>query len=228
MAYSFAAIVPMRHVSERVQRKNYRLFNGLPLYHHIVRTLLDCPEIGKVMIDTDSERILEDAEKHFPSVVRHVRPEHLRDGMISMNDVLLNSVEQVEADFYLQTHSTNPLLRAKSISAAIVEFSQGLPEHDSLFSVTRLQTRLWDHQQQPANHDPSVLLRTQDLEPLFEENSCIYLFSKASLKQNGNRIGQRPILFELNRLEALDIDTEMDFELAEAVAQALDRREKSS
>jgi len=226
MAHSFAAIVPMRHESERVPGKNYRLFNGLPLYHHIVRTLLDCPEIDHVMIDTDSEWILEDASTHFPTVIRYVRPEALRDGMISMNEVLMNSVEQIEANFYLQTHSTNPLLKARSVSSAIRRFTEGQPEHDSLFSVTRLQARLWDRHQRPVNHDPSQLLRTQDLEPLFEENSCIYLFSSQSLTQNGNRIGHRPILFELDRLEALDIDTEADFQLAEVVAQVIDRGEE--
>lgn len=223
MVNSFAAIVPMRHYSERVKGKNFRMFDGLPLYHHIVRTLLDCSEIGKVMIDTDSDWILQDAQANFPSVMRYVRPEHLRDGMISMNDVLLNSVKQLDSDFYLQTHSTNPLLRVESISSAIQEFSRKLPDYDSLFSVTRLQTRLWDAHQQPVNHNPSELIRTQDLEPLFEENSCIYLFSKESLTQNGNRIGRRPLLFELDRLEALDIDTETDFQLAEAVARSVVR-----
>jgi CMP-N-acetylneuraminic acid synthetase len=137
--------------------------------------------------------------------------------MTPMNEVLLNSVNQIEADYYLQTHSTNPLLHSASISGAINEFMTNLPEHDSLFSVTRLQTRLWSSRTEPLNHNPSRLLRTQDLEPVFEENSCMYLFNKASLEKHKNRIGARPLMYEIDKLEAQDIDTEQDFTLAETL-----------
>ena len=215
MLPNIAAIVPMRHCSERVVGKNYRSFAGEPLYRRIVQTLLTCHEVRTVMIDTYSEFIMEDAAKTFPSVLLYQRPDHLRDGMTPMNEVLLNSVEQVDADFYLQTHSTNPLLSTDSFSRAIRAFSKQLSEHDSLFSVTRMQTRLWDSSGQPINHDPSLLLRTQDLEPVFEENSCMYIFSKASLKKYGNRLGESPMMFEIDKLEAQDIDDEQDFKLAE-------------
>ena len=211
------AILPMRHVSERVPGKNYRVFAGEPLYRRILSTLLDCPEVHAVIIDTDSDAIMEDAASAFPSAILYRRPEHLRDGMTPMNDVLLNSVDQIDADYYLQTHSTNPLLSAASVSGAIKAFIAAPMENDSLFSVTRLQTRLWSLDTKPLNHDPSVLLRTQDLEPVFEENSCMYIFSKASLKKHGNRIGARPMMYEIDKLEAQDIDDEQDFKLAEAL-----------
>jgi CMP-N-acetylneuraminic acid synthetase len=134
-----------------------------------------------------------------------------------MNDVLLNDVRQVPADYYLQTHSTNPFLSTATISKAIDTFLQTRPEADSLFSVTRLQTRLWDSQGRPVNHDPSVLLRTQDLPPLFEENSCLYIFSRATLEQRGNRIGEHPLMFEIDPIEAWDIDEEIDFRMAELI-----------
>lgn len=217
MKPKIAAIVPMRHESERVRGKNYRHFAGKPLYQHIVSTLLLCEEIHTVMIDTDSDLIMEDAKKALPNTKLYLRPDHLRNEMTSMNDVLLNSVTQIEADFYLQTHSTNPLLKKSSINGAIDAFTAGLSEHDSLFSVTRLQTRLWSTNTEPLNHDSSLLLRTQDLEPVFEENSCMYMFSKASLEEHNNRIGARPLMYEVDRLEAQDIDTEQDFLLAEAL-----------
>lgn len=217
MEPKIAAIVPMRHVSERVPGKNYREFAGKPLYHHIVSTLLSCPEVAEIVIDTDSDLIMEDARKAFPSVKLCLRPGHLRNEMTPMNDVLLNTVRQIKADFYLQTHSTNPLLRSSSISSAINALTSKTSEYDSLFSVTRLQTRLWTSGAKPLNHDQSVLLRTQDLDPVFEENSCIYLFSRASLEKYKNRIGARPLMYEIDKLESQDIDTEEDFTLAEAL-----------
>ncbi|RMF29003.1 MAG: acylneuraminate cytidylyltransferase family protein [Bacteroidetes bacterium] len=215
MSATIAAIVPMRHSSERVPGKNYRSFAGRPLYHHIVTTLLDCPQITTVVIDTDSPFILEDAARHFPSVTLLERPEHLRAGEIPMNDVLLNTIRQVPADFYLQTHSTNPLLSADSVQRGIQTFLDQYPIYDSLFTVTRLQTRLWDQLGRAVNHNPNILLRTQDLPPIYEENSCLYLFTREILERKHNRIGDRPYLLEIPALEAQDIDEELDFQVAE-------------
>lgn len=215
MDMKIVAIVPMRHSSERVAGKNYRLFAGEPLFHHVIRNLLACPEIHEVVIDTDSPTIKADAAAHFPEVRVLARPEHLREGSVPMNDVLLHTTTQVDADYYLQTHSTNPLLSQETISRAVHTFLKSLDEHDSLFSVKRLQTRLWDSSGVPINHDPAKLIRTQDLPPVFEENSCVYIFSRETLEKRGNRIGEKPLLFEMNPIESLDIDEETDFKIAE-------------
>ena len=132
-----------------------------------------------------------------------------------MNEILLYDSSLVKADLYLQTHSTNPLLQSKTVSTAINTFLELMPTYDSLFSVTRLQTRLWDQLSRPVNHNPSILLRTQDLPPIFEENSCIYLFQRDTLVNRKNRIGERPYMFEMDRDEAFDIDEELDFLMAE-------------
>ena len=218
------AFVPMRHSSERVRGKNYRLFANKPLYNYIIESLLNCPQINQVCIDTDSSVIIEEVDKIFPTVKVLLRPEHLRDGAIPMNNVLLNSVSQISSDFYIQTHSTNPLLRPETISKAIDLFLKS-PDHDSLFTVTRLQTRLYDANGKAMNHDPNILLRTQDLPPVFEENSNLYIFSEKILKEKNNRIGYNPLLFEIDRDEAWDIDEEIDFRVAEFLY--LNRKGKS-
>lgn len=212
---NIVALVPMRHHSERVPGKNYRHFGGRPLYQHIIQTLLDCPKITEIVIDTDSPTIEQDVVEHAWPVRVIERPEHLRDGETPMNEVLLHDVQQVEADFYLQTHSTNPLLRAETVNSAIDRLLQNFPTYDSLFSVTPMQTRLWDAEGQPVNHDPQVLARTQDLPPVYEENSNIYIFTRETLEKRGNRLGERPLMFEIDRLESWDIDEELDFAVAE-------------
>lgn len=209
------ALVPMRHTSHRVKGKNYRNFAGKPLYHHIVKTLGTCPLISKVVIDTDSEFIMEDVQTNFPNTTLIPRPENLRSDDTPMNDVLLHDVTEVKADLYLQTHSTNPLLLPKTITHAIEFMIQNYPIYDSLFAVTKLETRIWDVLARPINHNPSILLRTQDLPPIYEENSNIYIFSGENLTKRHNRIGERPYLFEIDRLEAWDIDEELDFTIAE-------------
>lgn len=215
-----AALVPMRHHSERVPEKNYRPVAGKPLYAYILETLLQCHSISEIVVDTDSPIITEGISGSFPEVRLIDRPDHLREGTTSMNEILLHDVSQSGAPYYLQTHSTNPLLRVETVEKAIDSFLIGFPTHDSLFSVTKIQTRLWSENRQPINHDPSSLIRTQDLPLLYEENSCIYLFERETFLRHKNRIGERPILFEVNVLEALDIDEETDLRIAECLLEA--------
>lgn len=210
----------MRHVSERVPGKNYRPLAGRPLYHHIIAALSDCQSIRRIVIDTDSELIVEDAKSAFPEVLVIERPEHLRAGTVPMNDVLLNDIDQVHGDLYLQTHATNPLLRPKTIERAIATFIEAREDHDSLFGVTPLQTRLWTSHGQPLNHDPTLLLRTQDLPPVYEENSCVYIFRPDVLRRTGNRIGERPLMFKVPAEEALDIDEELDWLVVDCILSA--------
>jgi CMP-N-acetylneuraminic acid synthetase len=213
------ALVPMRHHSQRVPGKNYRPLAGKPLYQHIIETLLVVPEIDGILVDTDSQPVMEGLQRGFPQVRVINRPENLRSNATPMNEILLHDTSLQEANFYLQTHSTNPLLRAETISKAIQTFLADYPAHDSLFSVTRLQTRLYDLQGRALNHDPDVLLQTQDLPPVFEENSCLYIFNRPNLERWRNRLGDRPLMFEIDPAEAWDIDEELDFTVAEFLMQ---------
>jgi CMP-N-acetylneuraminic acid synthetase len=212
MSLSVVAFVPMRHSSERVPGKNYRPFNGVPLFHRIVSTLLSVDRITKVVIDTDSPTVKDQVAETFPTVDVVDRPEHLLGGHTPMTDVLQYDASQVRSEWYLQTHTTNPLLRASTIEAALDRMEHQAGERDSLFSVTRLYAA----DGSALNHDPKVLLRTQDLPPIYEENSNLYLFTAEQIAE-GRRMGDRPILFEIDPLEAVDIDEEPDFVLAEAL-----------
>ena len=210
-----AALVPMRHHSQRVPGKNYRPLAGKPLFQHILETLQSVPEIDTVMVDTDSEPVMDGVQRLFPTVKLIQRPEHLRADDVPMNDILLYDTAQVQADFYLQTHSTNPLLKADTISRGIKAFLSDYPKYDSLFSVTRLQTRLYWQDGRAINHNPLELLQTQDLPPVYEENSCVYLFTRENLERKKHRIGDKPFMFEIDADEAWDIDEELDFEIAD-------------
>lgn len=217
MTKKIIALVPMRHHSERVPGKNYRPLAGKPLFHHIMNTLLAVPELDSILVDTDSPEITAGLQAHYPSVKVIERPEHLRGDAVSMNEILMHDTSVMEADFYLQTHSTNPLLRAQTVSSAIQAFLAAIPEYDSLFGVTRYQTRLWDQLGRPVNHNPNILLRTQDLPPLYEENSCLYIFTRQNLVSRRNRLGERPLMFEIPAAEARDIDDELEFIIAETL-----------
>ena len=213
------ALIPMRHHSQRVPGKNYRLLAGKPLYQHIIETLLAVPEISRLVVDTDSQPVITGLRNDFPRVQVIDRPEHLCADTVPMNEILLYDTSLVKSDFYLQTHSTNPMLRPETISKAIQTFLDNFPTHDSLFSVTRLQTRLYDQNGHALNHDPNLLLQTQDLPPVYEENSCIYIFTSENLSRRRTRIGEKPFMFEIKAAEAWDIDDELDFAVAEFLMQ---------
>ena len=209
------ALVPMRHHSQRVPGKNYRLLAGKPLFHHIIETLLAVPEIGEILVDTDSDPVMDGLRQYFPQVRIINRPENLRADDVPMNDILIHDTAQVQADFYLQTHSTNPLLKPPTISRAIQSLLTNYPNYDSLFSVTRLQTRLYFQDGRAINHDPAVLIQTQNLPPVYEENSCLYIFTRENLLKRHHRIGERPTMFEIDADEAWDIDEELDFTITD-------------
>lgn len=214
-----AAFVPMKGHSERVKNKNIRDFNGKPLFWYILHTLKRCEAVSGIYVDTDSDFLAETVLHYFPEIIIINRPERLCGDYVSMNEIIRYDMDYVGGEYFLQTHSTNPLLKRETIEDACGKFFDCIGEHDSLFAVNRLQTRLYDKEGKPVNHDPDKLIRTQDLEPLYEENSNLYIFSQNSFQSAGARIGCNPIMYEMNPLESCDIDDENDFLLAELIQQ---------
>lgn len=218
------ALLPMKAHSARVSGKNFRDFCGKPLFRWMLDTLLEVEEIDQIIINTDARDILKqnglvDSEK----VLIRVRPKEICGDFVSMNKVIANDIENVPADIYLMTHTTNPLLSSETIRKAILAYKLGLTNgrNDSLFTVDRVQTRFYERDGTPVNHDPNNLVRTQDLNPWYEENSNLYIFSSSSFKKTNARIGEKPYLFVSPKYESIDIDEPEDWEFALATAKHL-------
>lgn len=213
------AIIPIKHESTRVPGKNFRLMNGKPLYYWIIKTLLGINEINKIIIDTNSPIIKSDLSKHFnmKNIIIYDRPKHLWSGNTPTNDLLINVINSLnlDADYYLQTHVTNPLLKAETIRKAINEFLEKRDKYECLFSVKTHHTRFYNKDGKDMNHNRFKLIPTQDLDPIYEENSCIYIFTKEILKKYKARIGENALLFPMNDIESQDIDWENDFTITE-------------
>jgi len=218
------ALLPMKASSERVTGKNFRDFNGKPLFRWILDTLLEVKEIDQVIINTDARHIL--AEKGLIDsgriMIRDRKPEICGD-LVSMNIVLADDLDNVDADIYLMTHTTNPLMSADTIRGALRAFQEALVTRkaDSLFTVDKVQTRFYRKDCSAVNHDPDNLIRTQDLEPWFEENSNLYIFTRDSFYKTSARIGQHPMMYEGPRFESIDIDDQDDWNFAVIAAQYL-------
>lgn len=221
--YRTVALLPMKAHSARVSGKNFRPFAGKPLFRWILDALLTVEAIDAVIINTDARDILAanglvDTDR---VIIRDRRPEICGD-FVSMNLVLADDIAAVASDAYVMTHTTNPLLRPATIERALAAYQQGVAAGtcDSLFTVNRFQTRFYREDGSPVNHDPNVLIRTQDLEPWLEENSNLYIFSRDSFARTNARIGSRPCMFETPRIESADIDDQEGWDIAETLAKA--------
>ena len=221
----------MKANSQRVKGKNFRVLHGKPLFRWILDSLLEVEAIDQVVINTDARHIL--AENGLTEggrvAIRDRKPELCGD-TVSMNRILADDIAAIEAGTYLMTHTTNPMLSSGTIAEALALYRTAVAADtaDSLFTVNRIQTRFYRADGSPVNHDPDNLVQTQDLEPWYEENSNLYLFSRASFAATNARIGRRPMMYETPQLESVDIDTPTDWDLAESVAFMMEQRRKAA
>lgn len=212
--YKVTATVPMKGNSERVPNKNIRLLNGKPVCHWIIESLSKSKYVDEILINTDSDKIKEIVSS-FDMVKVLDRPDFLLGDAVSMQPLLEYDIEQAKNEYIFQTHSTNPLLSTATIDKAIQTYFENLDKHDALFSVTPIQQRFYFKNGEPVNHDPQNMIQTQLLEPIYHENSCLYIFSRETNRKVKNRIGTNPYFFEMDHLEAADIDEWHDFLWAE-------------
>lgn len=224
MTPEITAIVPIREQSERLPRKNFRDFNGRPLYEWILETLENVSEIDLIVVNTDASEIMEEAPARFDVEISE-RPDRLLDEDTT-KPIIEYEVNRLDSDVYVQTYCTNPLLRSDTIAAAIDEFVDS-DDHDSLLSVTKHQKRFYDSDLNPINHDPYELERTQDLDPIYEDNANVYIYTGATIERTGHRIGEDPMIFELGEIESIDIDVKSDFEMAEYFHKKRTRHQES-
>ena len=215
--YNTVALFPMKANSERVKGKNFKIFCGKPLFKWVLDNLLLESRIEKIIIYTDAISILkEHGLVDTDRIVIRDRPSQICGDFVSMNKVILDDILNINAKTYLMTHTTNPLLTLQTINNAISLFEEGLKkDFDSLFTVNKIQNRFYDENCNAINHDPSNLIRTQDLPAWFEENSNLYIFSKESFDSTNARIGKKPQMMITDFFESTDVDTPADWELAE-------------
>lgn len=212
---AITALLPIKGASERVSGKNMRPFCGKPLLHYVLQTLENSSCVKCIVINTDAEIVARHA-REYCKVIIHERPDYLCGHDIPMNSIIAYDIALLGETHFLQTHVTNPLLTAQTLARAVSAYFERPDGCDALFSVVAHQNRFFRSDHTPINHDPRVLQNTQDLSVVYEENSCLYLFSRQAFTAGGNnRLGRNPMFFVMDKLESMDIDTEEDFRMTE-------------
>lgn len=217
------ALLPMKAHSERVPNKNFKLIEGKPLFAWMLTTLCNLDFVDRVIINTDASSELFGKYLENSKVIFRERKRDLCGDLVSMNKIIEDDVLSDDNEIYLMTHTTNPLISNSTCTNAFNAFTKrNIIDHDSLFTATKFQGRFYYGSNVAINHDPNELLRTQDLPPMYLENSCIYIFERKNFLETKTRIGKKPMIFETPQLESIDIDTEDDWLLASLL---LSRRE---
>lgn len=206
------ALIPVKLGSKRVPGKNIKpFFDGTPLMHFIQRTCLESRLINEVYVYCS-----DDAVKDYvlPGIIYLKRPVFLDDDSVNANDFIREFMKKVDADIYVNVHTTSPFAKVETIDDCISKVASG--EYDSAFCAENIKTFMWS-EGKPMNFDPDHFPRTQDLPDIYSETSIAYVFTKESFLKNNRRLGVKPFIKEVGKIEAMDIDYPEDFEIANAV-----------
>ena len=204
------AILPLRKNSKRLLNKNIKKINQKPLYNYILNTLVKSKEIKMIVITTDYNLKISNKK-----IVLLKRPKNLR-GNCSMNLVIKDVLQKIKGEYFIQTHATSPLLKEDTLDKAIKYF-KFQKKYDSVISVTEIKKRFWTNKSKPLNHKINQSPTTQILKPIFEENSGFYIFTRKSFLKKKNRIGSRPKLYQINKIEGMDIDDKYEFDIIKKI-----------
>lgn len=209
----FSAFIPIKLHSERVPNKNFYEISGKPLFYYILSTLQSVEIVDEIVIDIDHIEIKEKVNRYFNDIKFNLRKDNLSSPTESVNKIIASNIDNLKNEYIIQTHVTNPLLTSSSINQAAEQF---IKNKKPLFSVNMFQSRFYNSSNKPINHDVDILLPTQELEPIYEENSNFYIFSKKQFKNNSNkRIGENSVYYETSKFESFDIDNFDDLNLVE-------------
>jgi CMP-N,N'-diacetyllegionaminic acid synthase len=222
------ALIPARGGSKRLAGKNLRLLGGRPLIDRRIEDAQGVSGISDVVVSTDDEEIADVARK-AGAVVPWLRPAALATDTASLVDVALHALEWYEADDgavdgLLLLQPTSPFRRKETVGQGIASFSaDGKP---TVAVAPAKSHPMWSYKITDGALHPFVErgsgdAQSQQLPAAFQLTGGFYLISPADLRRYRSFVppGTRPLMID-SELESLDIDTELDWMLAEAASRS--------
>lgn len=217
------ALIPIKLGSKRVPGKNTKpLFDGTPLMSFIQKTCLDAKNIDEVYIYCSDDAVIPYV---LPGVHYLKRPKYLDGDSINANDFIREFMKSVDADIYVNAHTTSPFAKQETIEELVEKVASG--EYDSAFCAEPIRTFMWKDGR-PLNFDPDHFPRTQDLPVIYGETSIAYVFTRDSFIKHNRRLGSHPFIKEVSKIEAIDIDYPEDFEIANAIYKEVIKKDGGS
>lgn len=211
------AFVPVRLNSKRVVGKNLKLLGGKPLMCYILETLVRVKSIDEVYLYCSNEEVKE----FLPEGVKFLkRPEFLDRDETLGKEIYDEFTQTIDADVYILAHTTSPFIKQETIENALDKILHG--KYDSAFSTEKIQTFAW-YDGKPLNYELKEIPRTQTIEPVYVETSAFFMFKRDVWKIHKQRIGFKPYMAIVDKIEGVDIDWPEDFNIAEKIFETYEQ-----
>lgn len=206
------AIITVRSGSQRVKNKNLRPFADSCLLEIKIKQMQRIKGVDAVQVNSNSDEMLNIGRRLGCEIFK--RDEYYATDMVSTNELRKNAAENIDADIILVTNCTNPLIKDKTIEDAL-DFYKTLPKkYDSLNTAHEIKEFMWLNGK-AYNYNPEHTPRSQDLPDILGLDSALNIITKKRMIEISNFVGKNPYLYKISSIEATDIDTELDFEIAE-------------
>lgn len=225
------AIITARGGSKRIPRKNIRPFLGKPIIAYVIEAALQSGLFAEVMVSTDDAEIAEVA-RQYGALVPFMRSGENADDHATTTDVLI----EVMADYAQQgrtfafgccLYPTSPFVTSNLLQQAYQTLQTGT--FDTVYPVQSfgfpIQRAIaldsaglvrWMHPEHKST-------RSQDLEKAYHDAGQFYFFRTAALLENRQIIGPNAGGVVISEMQAHDIDTEDDWQVAEFKWQLTNR-----
>lgn len=216
-------VIPARGGSKRVPRKNIRTLAGRPLMAYTIATALNAGFDGLIYVSTEDAEIAEVARREGAQVID--RPLALAADASSTEDTLIHALDAVaptgfSPNWVMTLPPTSPFRSDDTLRFFMAAAKEG--DVDALLSLTESKGDYWrcDESGAFARLFPTAPRRQQDRQPLYEENSAVYVTSAQALRETRSVLGRRRRGIVIDRLEGYDINDAYDFAVAEALITA--------
>ncbi len=223
------AFLPCRKGSQRVPNKNIRPFGNFEfgLIEIKLKQLIDTKSIDKIVLSTNDDEIINFAKLlNNSKIFIHKRDESLSNSETSTDDLITHALDLIPNSNILWTHVTSPFINTELYENIIESYAKSLTDgYDSLMTTSLVHGFLWD-ENAPINYDRNKEKwpRTQTIKPLHEINSGVFINSSDNYRHLKDRIGKKPYLYTLDKIQGYDIDWQEDFIIAESILNAKIRK----
>ena len=218
MTQKIVAIIPARGGSKGIPRKNLASLNGKPLLYYSVTACLNSSLVDETWVSSDDDEILEYATSLGANVIK--RPQSICKDTSSSESALLHLADNVGFDTLLFVQATSPLVTVDIITSALCHYNNN-KDLDSLVSG-HIDHGFWWQSGQPL-FDPINRPTRQQQGDLYKESGMFYITSRKALLESGCRYSGKAKIYPIDKMSALEIDTEEDLKLIELIMRRRER-----
>lgn len=222
------AVIPARGGSKGVPGKNIKILAGKPLISYTIKAALESGIFEKVIVSTDSKEIA-DIAVQYGAEVPFLRPKEIAGDLTSSDDVILHALayykeKGVDFDEVCKLQPTSPFRDGNHIKEAYQLFCS--KKADFLVSVCECEhSPLWagiigeDLRLDNFISEDAKRACRQDLPTYYRLNGAIYMGKTECFKMNKSFLGKNSIAYIMEQDKSVDIDSQLDFMLAEVMLQ---------